>query len=891
MRKFYILLVLLFNTIVSFCQLPFFQQYHLKKKNETLNVNAILQDSEGVMWIGTTEGLFQFDTRRRYHYSLNDSLANLNVTALAEDNEGRIWIGHQDGSISVFSQGRFEKFEPYEGVPTEAISDILFDSKGTMWLGTRNDGLYYYQNKRLFRLDEEEGMPDLFIYNIDEDSEGNIWAGTDRGIVKCTFKDKRVMVTTFSQASGSLPDNIVTHVVRGVYPYLFMSTDSQGILSFNTVTGESKLISPSWSYGSINDFVVSGHNIWISSSEGLVVVDYVINNTKVYRPGVKFNLGMINVLGSDFEGNIWVGTKTGLFRIPGDEIEFIRDFTPEIEQDILAVTEDHEKQLWFSNKQGLFKREQDLKGKVKYINLLANTRYSKYQVISLYTDTRGKIWAGFYGEGVLMIDPVSLQITHIENELRNGNVLSITGKGDEVWLATLGGVTQIQYSGNGLKFENYSIKNGLASDFIYKVFIDSKNRKWFGTDGRGVCMFDGSAFHRFERGLPSKVVYDITEDSSGAVYANVQGNGIYRLDVNKKKFFSVKALTLRDHNVQCLATDKNGHLMMMHDLGIDVFRPNKLNLYSIGEEKGLREKFPALNAWNRTLSGDLLYATSDGIVKYHATTDTVPSAPKPLLISLKILDKLIDVKNKHVFSYNENNLIFNIFAIWYKNPEAVQFQYMLENYDNNWIATRDQSITYSRIPPGNYVFRLRASATEDFTEAKEITYAFVIDSPFWKTPPFFMLCFVALLISGYAFIKFRERKLRYDNLILEAKVQRRTLEIQRQSEEIQAQNEEILAQAEEINGINENLEQIVRERTADLERKTQALEEYAFINAHKLRSPVASILGLANLLSKTKLDDEGLEINRRLTQKTEELDTIVRSITKALEKGDGHFLL
>jgi signal transduction histidine kinase len=103
---------------------------------------------------------------------------------------------------------------------------------------------------------------------------------------------------------------------------------------------------------------------------------------------------------------------------------------------------------------------------------------------------------------------------------------------------------------------------------------------------------------------------------------------------------------------------------------------------------------------------------------------------------------------------------------------------------------------------------------------------------------------------------------------------------------LKASNEEIQAQAEEIKGINENLEHLVQERTRELEKKNKALEEYAFINAHKLRSPVASILGLINLMSKIELNDEGKYIMSHLHKSTENLDGIVSSITKAIEQGD-----
>jgi light-regulated signal transduction histidine kinase (bacteriophytochrome) len=145
---------------------------------------------------------------------------------------------------------------------------------------------------------------------------------------------------------------------------------------------------------------------------------------------------------------------------------------------------------------------------------------------------------------------------------------------------------------------------------------------------------------------------------------------------------------------------------------------------------------------------------------------------------------------------------------------------------------------------------------------------------------------MVLAASIFYIIKGRERKLRRHNELLEEKVKMRTREIQLQNEEIQVQNEEISAQSEEILRINENLEDMVQDRTRELERKNKALEEYAFINAHKLRSPVATILGLINLISKTKLDHEGVEINRRLQDTADELDSIVSAITKAIERGD-----
>ncbi len=103
---------------------------------------------------------------------------------------------------------------------------------------------------------------------------------------------------------------------------------------------------------------------------------------------------------------------------------------------------------------------------------------------------------------------------------------------------------------------------------------------------------------------------------------------------------------------------------------------------------------------------------------------------------------------------------------------------------------------------------------------------------------------------------------------------------------LEASNEEIQTQAEQIMATNENLELLVKARTQDLERKNKALEEYAWINAHKLRSPVASILGLMNILGHSKVEPETRVIMDHLKSSTEKLDEVVSSITDAIENAD-----
>ncbi|MDN4164978.1 histidine kinase dimerization/phospho-acceptor domain-containing protein [Cytophagales bacterium LB-30] len=83
---------------------------------------------------------------------------------------------------------------------------------------------------------------------------------------------------------------------------------------------------------------------------------------------------------------------------------------------------------------------------------------------------------------------------------------------------------------------------------------------------------------------------------------------------------------------------------------------------------------------------------------------------------------------------------------------------------------------------------------------------------------------------------------------------------------------------QKVSTINNTLEVLVQQRTIELENKNKVLEEYAFINAHKLRSPVATILGLTSLLDRQNLEGEAAEILEHLKKSTERLDDTIREV-------------
>lgn len=122
-------------------------------------------------------------------------------------------------------------------------------------------------------------------------------------------------------------------------------------------------------------------------------------------------------------------------------------------------------------------------------------------------------------------------------------------------------------------------------------------------------------------------------------------------------------------------------------------------------------------------------------------------------------------------------------------------------------------------------------------------------------------------------------------LVLKTELQEKNEELTASEEELRASQEELLASQEELTQINENLNLLVQERTLTILDQNKKFVHHAFINAHKVRSPLARIQGLVNLLryEAHSLSDEGQEIQRLLAASSKELDDILREVTANLD--------
>jgi hypothetical protein len=123
--------------------------------------------------------------------------------------------------------------------------------------------------------------------------------------------------------------------------------------------------------------------------------------------------------------------------------------------------------------------------------------------------------------------------------------------------------------------------------------------------------------------------------------------------------------------------------------------------------------------------------------------------------------------------------------------------------------------------------------------------------------------------------------------VLNKELVRSNKEIQEKNEELRASEEELLASGEELRGINDNLNLMIENRTQALIKQNNKLLHYAFINAHKVRSPLARILGLVNLIGhEIELTGKAKELLDHLNLSANELDDILKEVRVSLEEAE-----
>lgn len=731
----------------------------------------ILYQADGdFIWLGGEQGLLQFDGSTFDPFSRIDSLGKNSVSSIFRDQDHQLWVGYTDGQIFQLQiDNSLQLWEPEEGLPKVPISGFSQDQNGILWIATYGEGLYYWNGQRMYNVGLDDGLSGQDIYSMAQDQEGKIWVSTDNGISICWLEEGKKKIKNIGRPEG-LPDDIIRYLLPDAAGNCWVGTYEKGFCRVNGQSLQVDFIYPNWEQGVINCIeLVEGQALWLgTTSQGLWRYDFQTEHLQsiAYK---QLQKDKISALHTDHEGNLWVlGRNAGLlsmnchFTLIDNQL-----------QNLQAIHLDSKDRLWVGSQGGLYQWNTARQGEEAFEKMLSEN------VLSLFEDSLGNLWAGTFGGGVVLINSDTGARRRLDEKdgLPNGSILSIDGVGNQIWLATLGGVVELHGQKDPMQELDFTIKmldyeSALGTNFIYKVFVDQKGRTWFGTDGKGISVLeDGKLSSYQETGVDAiRSVYSITEDAAGKIWFSTLRNGIYSFDGKDFKHFG-KAEGLRNLSIRGLVKDQNGRILILHPGGIDRLDPQTGRLTYFGKSVGIGDIDPNLNTYALDHRGDIWIGSNNRIIKYTALSHSITQTPTTSLKRVAVNFTQLARSTTPCLTYDQNNLIFEYVGLWYTDPDAVRYRYKLEGYNQDWVYSKDNQATFPSLPHGNYTFKVSSSENGVFLEDNTLTYDFIITSPIWKRPWFILLGIILAVGSIYSWMRSRERRMQREASLVKEKLE------------------------------------------------------------------------------------------------------------------------
>ncbi|MBU3012833.1 response regulator [Polaribacter vadi] len=371
---------------------------NLKKLNFTSKkILKIIQLSDYTMMIGTeNDGLFHLDENDNiienyvYNKSAENSILHNSIWELFIDKNDRIWLGYFNSGVAV-SDHLFNKFNNLKSLPnkinslnTASVTSIVKDKSDNLWISTDGGGIDVYNQKtsKITHINTQNnkvysGLNSDYIVSLFLDSKNNLWAGSwDNGIFLLKNGTKKFLNFNKKNKPDIFSSNTIRSFSEDSKGIIWIATFFEGLHSYNPATNQFKkhkskefLEQKSLSNKLMTVFVDSEDIIWVGTADGLFKIKKINDNKfKVVSLGERMqkefgnssDASHILYIYESSENDIWIGTRgSGLCRYnkTKDTYTWYNKSKGLIEENIAAIIEDNDKNIWLSGNSGLTKMD------------------------------------------------------------------------------------------------------------------------------------------------------------------------------------------------------------------------------------------------------------------------------------------------------------------------------------------------------------------------------------------------------------------------------------------------------------------------------------------------------------------------------------------------------
>ncbi len=888
-----------------------FEAINLFENHSAGRIQAIAQDENGLIWIGSQQGLFRFDGRRVLSFVRDPhnprSLPNNSITALHMDSQGRLWLGTQRGiALYLPEKEEFQRELGPDKTGDSAISSqvngIVHTSDGTVYAST--------EAGRIFKLDEPSATfvpvsEQNFgtIKSLAVDPQDRLWIGANGKLSQLAPDTGEAQ--TF-EASIASDDNVSINYVNSICyvdeTEVWLGTSLKGLLIINPLDASVEslpIASQPDSYVNQVSIDATGR-IWSATNAGLDIIDS--HSKRAYITAdkdaetIKTPPSGINTLYVDHQGTVWIGSNyDGVSKVTNRkkfETVPLHERNPDLPPNApaSAFLEDSKGNLWVGDpKSGLamYPPGGDEILRITHDPEDPNS-LTNQPILSLLEDSKGTIWIGTYRGGLYSYHPKTRQLRSFRSDPNDPYSIgghdiraAVEAQDGTLWFATHGnGVSHFDPESG--RFTNYTEENSeqtgffVPNNWINTILIDKQQNIWLSSRS-GATRIDPTrkSYKQFtssgeqDGSLSNSETTDLFEDSKGRIWiATKDGLNLYLPQTETFKSYSV-ADGLPDRFISSIIEDEEGNLWLGTLGGLARFDPESESVQSYDSSDGLVSDDFFETSVARSVDGILYFGQNKGLTRFDPK-QIVDDKTRPavFITGLRIAGHPLEISedgpltksflrtSKLNLRHDQNALIFEFVAIDFKKPSKNRYRYKLEGFDKQWTdaGTRADAV-YTNLPSGNFVFRVQASNVDGYWNESGDSLAIQITPPLWDTIPFRILL-VAILVSVPVGIFFlRIRTMRSEARRLEIAVQERTKDLKQANEWLEEANAKTQSHGE-------LLERTVKDRTKELEIAKEKAEhsdklKSAFLAnmSHEIRTPMNAIIGFLHMLENTDIEE------------------------------------